>query len=81
MPNGHTDKERLVALEVGLRDLRDDVQKGQADLMDKFVKIETNHLPHIQASVDRLLYAVGIFMLLYLFGPEAIHQIKTVLGL
>ena len=32
-------------------------------------------------SKDALLYAVGIFMLLYLFGPEAIHQIKTVLGL
>lgn len=81
MPNGHSDKERLVALEVGQRDLRDDLNQGMSDMKSDLHEIKTNHLKHLDMGLVRVQYLLLAFMLLYLFGPAAIEKLKLLIGL
>lgn len=81
MPNGHSDKERLVALEVGQRDLRDDLNQGMAAMKSDLHEIKTNHLAHLGYALTRVQWLLVAFMLLYLFGPDAIAKLKLVTGI
>lgn len=80
-PNGNSDKERIVALEVGQRDLRDDVREGFTSVDNRFHVIETNHLAHLAAGLNRVQWLLVVFILVYLFGPDAISKIKLLTGL
>lgn len=65
MPNGNSDRERITALEVQFRDIMSDLHE-----------IKTNHLAHLDSGLVRVQWLLVAFMLLYLFGPEALEKIK-----
>ncbi len=68
MPNGNTTHERLTALEVKFTDIKEDLHE-----------IKNNHLAHLDAGLLRVQWLLVLFILVYLFGADAISKLTSIL--
>ena len=75
MPNGHSTPERITALEVSLKDIREDLRQ-----------IKDNHLVHLETKIDnlenkvdlisiRMAYYAGGLAVLMLIAQSLAHYI------